>query len=228
MLRYSGQDALKVAEAVRTFMGPSYVDVLPYALIDSDATEVNILHAFEEVRRGARLDDTVVVFLSGHGVVTPDDRFYFIAVDGRLSPPDVRNPVRGSPGRGFVDLSVLQRALAATFGRRLLLLDLSRSGSIASIVTGNAAAEQISVLTASGPNQFAQESPEWGGGLFTHALIEGISGQAASKETGEISISDLGEYVNRRVQLLSNGNQTPSFFTDRKNTILGSAKRDTR
>jgi uncharacterized caspase-like protein len=117
-------------------------------------------------------------------------------------------------------------------GRRILFLDFAGSGirpspshgtHVASVITRGARAEQISVLSAALPNQMPMESQELQGGLFARALIEGLSGQAASKESGEISILDLGEYVSNRVLLLSGGRQNPPlFFTDEANAILGS------
>lgn len=66
------------------------------------------------------------------------------------------------------------------------------------------------VVSSSGGVEFSMESHEWQNGLFTFALLEGIRLLKADLNyDGKIMLSELRNYVYRRVTQLSNGNQRP-------------------
>jgi uncharacterized caspase-like protein len=71
------------------------------------------------------------------------------------------------------------------------------------------------VLTASGPDEAAQEDPALGHGVFTYHLLEGLRGAADSIPDGEISpdgnitILEIYNYLTRKVSQATRGRQTP-------------------
>jgi uncharacterized caspase-like protein len=68
----------------------------------------------------------------------------------------------------------------------------------------------VAISSASG-REFAYESSEWKNGVFTYALLEGLRTKSADlNRDGRVSVSELKEYVTRRVQQLTNGKQTPT------------------
>jgi hypothetical protein len=218
-LRYAGKDAVAVASTLETSLGPSYRAVQTTTLLDRQATRNQIEHAFEMIRSNAAPNDTVVVYLSGHGF-NSEGQPYFITFDTEFSD-------NISLARTAVNLNRMQEILAAAFGRRLLFLDVDVSG----LVQGdfqNTRAEQITVFSAAKPGQFSQESAAVGHGVFTAALLEGLRGKAASKEAVEISVTELGRYIEGRVTELSRGSQIPLVFTDEPNAILGRRTNDAR
>jgi len=87
-------------------------------LLNQDATRENILAARERLL-ATHPDDTVVVFLAGHGVVAEGDRYYFVTADASLA--DIVN--RGIP---YDQLETLVDAIPSR--RKMLLLDSCHSG----------------------------------------------------------------------------------------------------
>ena len=66
------------------------------------------------------------------------------------------------------------------------------------------------VITASGGTEFAYEGGGLSNGTFTAAVLEGLNGQAAQGQDGRVTVSQLWEYVARRVSVLTGGRQKPS------------------
>ncbi|MBK7131067.1 MAG: caspase family protein [Crocinitomicaceae bacterium] len=67
------------------------------------------------------------------------------------------------------------------------------------------------VISSAGGVEFAMESDEWQNGLFTYCLLEGIKTMNADTDkNGQIMLSELQIYVNKRVAELSNGRQEPT------------------
>jgi hypothetical protein len=67
------------------------------------------------------------------------------------------------------------------------------------------------VIASASGKQFALESPEWNNGVFTYALLRGLSGAAVDKnQDGVISVAELKEYVTAEVTRLTAGQQTPT------------------
>ncbi len=73
------------------------------------------------------------------------------------------------------------------------------------------------VISSAGGAEFAFESNQWKNGLFTYCLLNGLKTMKADKnKDGEITVSELRNYVSDEVKRLSNGKQTP---TARKENI---------
>ena len=68
------------------------------------------------------------------------------------------------------------------------------------------------VLSSAAGAELAYESLEWDNGLFTYALLEGISSKKADlNKDGKILVSELRRYVHAEVSRLSDGQQHPTF-----------------
>ena len=67
------------------------------------------------------------------------------------------------------------------------------------------------IISAAGGMEFALESGDWANGVFTFALIEGLTmGKADQDRNGKILVSELREYVGRRVREMTKGAQNPT------------------
>jgi hypothetical protein len=74
----------------------------------------------------------------------------------------------------------------------------------------------IVISSASGV-EFAFESDVWKNGVFTYSLIEGLkTGNANLNKDADVNVSELRDYVIKRVGELTNGKQTP---TSRKESL---------
>lgn len=68
------------------------------------------------------------------------------------------------------------------------------------------------VLSSSDGMEVSIEGGGIANGLFTHAILQGVtSGSADADADGEVSMSELSEYVGREVSRLSAGTQTPGI-----------------
>ena len=215
-LRYSVADARKLAEAVERRLGPGHSRVVKRVLVNGGAawdapTTSNIMDAVEMLRQ-AKETDTVVLFIAGHGVNDGPD-YRFLATDAELANG---GSLRGST---VVPWQVLQSAMEAANGRRILFVDTCHSGNAYNQRLGNAAYHaNIIAYTAARFDQEALEDASLGHGIFTHAVIEGLDGKGELAGKRRISTRGLAGYVVRWVGDLAkrlNGAQEPQYFKGR-------------
>jgi WD40 repeat protein len=214
-LKYSVADARKLAEAVEKQLGSGHARVVKRVLVNGgDAKDAptagNIIDAVELLRQ-ARETDTVVLFISGHGKNEGPD-YRFLPTDAEWTGTALR-------GSTVVPWQVLQSAVEAAKGRRVLFVDTCHSGNAYNPRLGSAAYHaNIVAYTASRFDQEAIEDPRLGHGLFTYAMVEGLEGKSDLGVRRQISTRDLATYVTRRVEELAKalkGEQEPQYFKGR-------------
>lgn len=67
----------------------------------------------------------------------------------------------------------------------------------------------VVVFGSANGSQLAQESPDWGHGAFTSALLEAFAGKAGPTSDPVLRITTIEGYLGRRVKELTGGLQTP-------------------
>lgn len=218
-LTYPAKDARDLAELLKSQRAGLYREVQARVLTDAQATRQGILAGIEWLHHTAAPEDTLVLLLAGHGISdAATGQYYFLPADA-----DPQNPLAT-----MLPASALQQALATLPGRVVLLLDTCHAGDvlpgrklrgvpagpddgISRFVSELGSIEQgVVVLTASVGTQSSQESPEWGNGVFTKALLEGLRGQADYRKTGRVTVNMLDLYISERVRELTRGTQTPA------------------
>jgi WD40 repeat protein len=240
-LKYAAVDAWAVIEAFGKVHG-GHEAIRPLPLLDAEAKREDILTAARALEN-VREDDTVVVFLAGHGAVSESQEFYFVAHDtdvGKLK----------ETGLAFEQIERLLERCPSR--RKLLVMDACQSGvldpegvwaplpvGIAETADPKRNVEVASrifrvsssfdamraqfadldensgalVLSAAAGSQFAFERD--GNGLFTRALIDGIERMAADRDgNGELAVTELQDYVSKIVRERSGGRQVPTFRRD--------------
>jgi len=71
------------------------------------------------------------------------------------------------------------------------------------------------VISAAGGYEFALESEDWSNGVFTYAILEGLtSGEADRNHDGLVHVSELKDYVTTQVVKLTDGKQHPTTRTE--------------
>jgi hypothetical protein len=76
------------------------------------------------------------------------------------------------------------------------------------------------VLSASQPDQAAQESADFGHGVFTYYLLEALHGAAGVKGEENISLLDVYNYIGPKVEKATKGLQVPKLKGDLAGQIL--------
>ena len=189
-------DATAFANAMAARLRPLYQSVVSKVLVNGgknrEPKAANVIDALDELRR-AQPNDTILLFVSGHGF-HEDQGYYFVPTDAKF----VGGRLRKSTA---VPWTQFQSVLEDAKGRRFLFLDTCRSGNrYSQRLTNEAYEENIVIYAAARWDQDALELA--GGGLFTHALIEGINGKAKNK-AGEVRAELLRDYLRARVQELA-------------------------
>jgi uncharacterized caspase-like protein len=209
-LQFPAQDAQAIADAIQRRTSGLYRQVVPIVLKDEQAT-LSRLRASLNTLRAAKAEDTVLVYLSGHGV-REGDRGFFAPYDVR--PQDV-------PGTCLGWGELVER-LAPVYARKVVLADACFSGSPDAAGGAGASARSELVAQASQPggivvlssSQAREQSYELAGlkhGIFTAALLQVLSG-AQTPGAGTVSVSDLLYHVPKQVQGLAGGLQSPQVL----------------
>ena len=213
-LTYPAADARGFADALQKQKGGLYSDVEVRTLVDKDATRANVLDALERLDAQVTSRDIGMVLIAGHGLTDEKGRYWFLPADAApkrlgataVSQEDIRREMSAIAGKAvlFLDTCHANRAVAAR--------GLGPGGvDVASLVNDFSKTENgLITFAASQGAELSQESPAWGHGAFSLALIEGIGeGKADLLHKGTITVSALDAYIANRVKDLTEGHQHP-------------------
>jgi uncharacterized caspase-like protein len=198
--------------------GLLYGKVVPYpkheTLEDEYATHDAILDGLDWIEHAVEnSNDVAMIFLSGHGISTPDQQYHFLPYD--------YNPSRVE--RTTISGAELKEYITKIGGKTLFFFDTCFSGNVLPAKDADtkpdvdafanelrSAKNGVVVFTSSTGNELSLELPALGNGAFTKAVVDGMRGAAARFDNKVISISDLESYVSHTVHDLTHGNQHPS------------------
>jgi uncharacterized caspase-like protein len=224
-LTYAAKDARDISAALQAAQGKAFGAVKVMQLLDRDASREKF-EAAKSFLRGAAVDDLVIVFVAGHGLLDESLDYWFGTADIDFARPSLR-------GLRYEALDGLLQGTAAR--KRLLLIDTCNSGEVdkeathlvvaaagegavkARGVRGFKAARldldpssdllkdlfadlrrgsgAVVISSASG-TEFALESDQWKNGVFTDAVLQGLSSGAADLDKdGAVRASELRDYV---------------------------------
>jgi WD40 repeat protein len=210
-LAYAGADAKAFAETIEGQMGRQHQHIVKRVLFNGaggnlEPSRENIENAFDMLLE-AKDNDTVAVFIAGHGYNDPRSGYQFLPTNVR--PGDSGNWASSS----IIKWTTLETAIQAAKGRRLLFVDTCRSGSAYNArLIKDASDGGIVAFSATNMQQDALELPNLGHGVFTSVLVKGLKGAADIAQEREVRVFDLGAFVEREVRKMTNGRQTPDFY----------------
>ena len=192
-LRYAGADAKAFAEAMEKRSGALHQRVVKRLLINGGAagdapTAANIVDALDMLR-GAKQNDTVMLFVSGHGV-NDGPNYRFVPTDAAWGEQSLLRPSSAVSWYAFQD------ALTGANGRRILFLDTCHAANAFNArLLGDSYEANIMVYSSARGDQEAKEDPTLGGGhgLFTYALVEGVNG-GARDGAGEVRADGFARF----------------------------------
>jgi uncharacterized caspase-like protein len=179
-----------------------------------------------------RPKDLLLLYVSGHGVLSQNRRFYLATATTALrfvrstaiEDSFVNDVMQQSRARSIV--LMLDCCHSGAFGKGLmpksaLSVDVEHRFEGRGRITLSASTELQYAFEESDPatgiNELGQVAPS---SLFTRSVVEGLrSGDADIDEDGEISVDDLYDYVCRRIRERS-PNQTPGMAGDVRGRIV--------
>jgi len=205
-LKFAGADARAFQEMLVSKAGPLHARVKSVVLAksgDAAPTAAQIKSALDTLA-DAGPNDTIVLFLAGHGVNEGPD-YLFLPTDAKAN------------GKIFdrstvIEWEALQTAIETSKGRRILLVDTCHSGNAFNPrLIKDAADASIAVYAATDAETLAQERPKLGHGVFTYAVIEGLKGGADLSKDKWVEAQELSTYVLATVRKLTDDRQLPTF-----------------
>jgi hypothetical protein len=162
-------------------------------------TRRNILRALRNWLRGAKPEDTVLFYFSGHGIADAKGRNYLVAIDSTL---DLLEDTAVSMRR-VNELLSDRKVIRAR--KIIAILDTCHSGArVGSKAVGELGqvldplftkAEGRITLASCGIDEQSFEDPQKGHGVFTYYLVEGLKGEADVDLDGVISATEVSNYV---------------------------------
>lgn len=205
-LTYPASDAARFAAIWKD--DPLYAATHIRTLSDGQATWDGIMGGIEWLAENVTARDVAVVYLAGHGKIHPVDSSYaFLPHDAHprrklttwLKQEHYQGPLSALPGKTLLFVDTCHAG--AVKGQKVAM----RGADLTELINELTDAENgLIVFAASNGRQPAQESPSWGGGAFTRALL---TCARERRFDGALTHARLGLCVRETVLQLTEGDQ---------------------
>ena len=220
-LEFSAKDATDFVNLMKKQNNKLYREIETMLLVDKDANKDNILGGLEWIQTQTTSKDVAMIFVSGHGLNDNNGRLYYLPVNFDLN----------SFKRTGLPADEITTTFSNIRGKVIYFMDTCHSGNLKLTTTRGVGDTDLTglineltsaengtiVFCSSAGKQYSMESPEWGNGAFTKALVEGLGGKADYLKKGVITLNQLDLYISERVKQLTKGKQTP--VTGKPDTI---------
>ena len=225
-LRFADQDAMAMSQALRDAGGALFgvdhtsVHLLSSTLPAEPCAKTNIRKAFADIAAKAKPADVLVIYFSGHGLAYGEAekaQFYYLTKDigsEDLSDPEVRNNFTISSNEFTQWLTDIPAQ------KQVMILDACNAGkaveSLAALAQKQLDPSQIRaldrmkdrtgmfILTGSAADKVSYEASQYGQGLLTYSLLQGMSGLALTEDK-RVDVMTLFQYARDRVPELAKG-----------------------
>ena len=180
--------------------------------------KANIRKALDDIRKKATPDDILLVYFSGHGITYPPvseaGQFYYLTTD--IAGDNLKDEAILKT-QAIAQDSLMDWVRQIKARKRILIYDACNSGSVVAQFEHGAkdlntdqrrALERMKdragmyVLAGSAANKSSYEASNYGHGLLTYSLINGMLSVAA-KHNGDVELGDLFAFVEDDVERLA-------------------------
>ena len=220
-LKFADKDAMGFLDFLKSPSGGGLSDDAVTVLLNEKATTENVRHALFTFLTAAQPQDTVVIYIAGHGAPDPHDprNLYLLTADSK---PD---DMGGTAFPMWQMQDVFERVLKAK--RVITIADTCHSFGFSGARSGDsgqkgnnlinqylqhyAAKGSRAVITASDISEPSFEDSQWGEGhgVFTYFLLKGLKGEADKNHDGIVTAGELFAYLRRVVPEATGGKQNP-------------------
>lgn len=184
-------------------------------------TKKNIERAFQDIVKQLRKDDVIVCMFSGHGT----------EIDGEplFCPEEAALGTATELRESCVSLKKIMTDLENSSAKfKWVIVDACRnnptkSGGVKALGDIKMIPAGIAVFQSCASGQVSRESEQFGHGVFTHFLLEGLKGDAADK-SGEITLFDLCKYTIKKTTELD-PNQCPYVTGEMTDFVLSTVSK---
>jgi hypothetical protein len=218
-LNCSVQDVNDLVAVLQEQEGLLYDKVYVESATDAEVTSAKIKQLRHTFLRKAQPDDTILIFVAGHGTRTEDGEYYFLT-----SGATGESPFEGIE-RYLLESMVTWEKLHAK--RRVLLIDTCHAGQGVEGARADVrgaqviytpeeveafpkdADEGVYILAATSEQALAREQE--GNGIFTRAVLDALEGAADSNGDGLVQVEELRSFVEEQVHERTGGRQRPTM-----------------
>jgi uncharacterized caspase-like protein len=178
-------------------------EIHAYSLLNDQATGVSIRSLFDDVAKKAQPQDTLLIYLAGHGD-TADDEWYFIPHN--VLTPEIKAQLKRD---GISNTEIGETIKRCKAQKVFVMIDACKSGRLIQSLRSTeerkalvqlARSTGTYVVSASTDQQYAAEIRQLGHGVFTYTLLEGLQGKAGEKK---VTVEGLIHYVKNRLPELT-------------------------
>lgn len=179
-------------------------------LHDEEATSQNIIDALSELGQRAGADDSVLIFLAGHGAPADDGTWHFATHDTEFQ--SIKSVKSGNALSQEELLYALRKIKAQKI---LVLINACFSGLVSPTLAPSTpvpptlgtpppdalstsilgTGEGRAIITASRGNQYSMFDPGAERTFFGDALVKGLNGQGVTNRNGYIGLFELYEFL---------------------------------
>ena len=180
-----------------------FKEVHVYMLLNDQATGVNIRRVFGDVEKKARPQDTLLIYLAGHGD-TVGEEWYFVPHDAVT--PEIEADLK----RDGISNAAISEAIKRSKAQKVfVMIDACKSGKLIMAMRSTEARKALVqlarstgtyIISASTDQQYAAEIKDLGHGVFTYTLLEGLQGKGGGKK---VTVEGLIHYVKNRLPELT-------------------------
>lgn len=220
-LKYADRDAQSMLDFLKSPAGGGVADQDALLLLNEDATTQNVRHALFTFLTKPQEQDTVVIYIAGHGAPDPLDSRNLYLITADTKPDDMG----GTAFPMWQIQDVFERVLKAK--RVITLADTCHSYGFSGLRAGSgqqrannlinqylqryASKGQRAVITASDISESSFEDAKWGEGhgVFTYYLLRGLKGEADRNHDGVVTAGELFAYLQQSVREATEGKQNP-------------------
>jgi len=208
-LNYAVADASSIVDKINSSSKDIFRSIHVCYYKNEQAIRDSILAGFNRITNQSKPQDAFLLFYAGHGVMSegsPDiPKDFFLALSD-VTQLYGKDELLREKGISALELRELSKKVPAQ--KQVLLLDACQSGAAGKTFAMRGAAEEKAVLqlarstgsyliASTGSEQYATEFKELGHGVFTYALLQGLSCKApASQYNSKVTIKDLESYLN--------------------------------
>jgi Caspase domain len=207
-LKFAVSDAKSFLSAVSAQKSGYYKSVEAKPFLNAPGLKAELPKALRAAASSAAQDDTIMLFVSGHGYRAPGGKLYLLLTDSKA----------GEFEETSLSWDELASAFDGTKARIIVFIDACHSGAVPDGGSNDEIADALSarqvrftVLAAAKGRQESFEKPVLGG-VFTGAIVKAISGGRAGIDTnnnGVVELSELYSKVKPQVLTEMGGQQTP-------------------
>ena len=184
-------------------------------LLNEKATKLEVEKYLYYTLPKAGLDDTVILYFSGHGAFEPIRPTEFLFL-----PYDVETEFIGTTG---VKMSGLEFLKGVNAERVLIIADACYAGGFSQMKPKSLApsldlfmqearnSSGRAIITSSKLGELSWEAPNAKNSVFTHNFLEGLKGKADKNKDGIVTLNQAYEYAYAKTNEETAGRQHPQF-----------------